>query len=110
MSQKIITGNWNYPTRVMFGPGKIQNLPDACLRLGMKAPLLITDAGLKNNPITLQALKINKDAGLETGLFADIKPNPTGSNITAGDSWTCAIVSSSARGLPWKVMNSKRQL
>lgn len=84
MSQKIITGNWNYPTRVMFGPGKIQNLPNACRALGMKAPLLITDAGLKNNPITLNALKINKDAGLETGLFADIKPNPTGANITAG--------------------------
>ncbi len=81
---KKITGSWNYPTRVLFGPGRIKELPEACRKLGMKRPILMTDAGLKANPITLNALQINKDAGLETGLFADIKPNPTGENITAG--------------------------
>jgi hypothetical protein len=29
--------------------------------------------------------------------------------ITAGDSWTCAMVFSSARGSPWKVMMISRQ-
>ncbi|HCS22959.1 MAG TPA: alcohol dehydrogenase, partial [Rhodospirillaceae bacterium] len=39
---------------------------------------------LQAHPITLGALKINRDAGIETALFADIKPNPTGANVMAG--------------------------
>lgn len=76
---KTITGSWNYPTRVLFGPGRIKELPESCKKLGMKRPLLITDAGLKDNPITLNALDISG-----ARLFADIKPNPTGGNIDAG--------------------------
>ena len=34
---KTITGKWNYPTTVFFGPGTIQKLPDACRKLGMKS-------------------------------------------------------------------------
>lgn len=84
MTLKTITGSWNYPTRILFGPGRIKELPDACKKLGMKRPLLITDAGLKDNPIVLNTLKINHDAGLETAVFANIKPNPTGKNIEDG--------------------------
>ncbi|TAL39156.1 MAG: iron-containing alcohol dehydrogenase [Alphaproteobacteria bacterium] len=84
MTLKTITGSWNYPTRILFGPGRIRELPDACKKLGMKRPLLITDAGLKDNPIVLNTLRINKDAGLETAVFANIKPNPTGKNIEDG--------------------------
>lgn len=84
MAQKTITGSWNYPTRVLFGPGRIKELPEACRKLGMKRPILMTDAGLKDNAIVKNALQINKDAGLETALFADIKPNPTGANVAAG--------------------------
>lgn len=84
MANKILSGNWNYPTRVIFGPGSIQRLPEFCLNLGMKKPLLITDEGLQANPITLNALKINRDAGIATEIFAGIKPNPTGLNVAAG--------------------------
>jgi alcohol dehydrogenase class IV len=84
MTLKTLTGSWNYPTRILFGPGRIRELPDACKKLGMKRPLLITDAGLKDNPIVLNTLKINQDAGLETAVFANIKPNPTGKNIEDG--------------------------
>jgi alcohol dehydrogenase class IV len=84
MTKKTITGAWNYPTRVLFGPGRIRELPEACKKLGMRRPLLITDAGLKDNPIVQNALKICKDAGLETGIFSNIKPNPTGSNVEDG--------------------------
>ena len=30
MSLKTITGSWNYPTRILFGPGRIKEWPDAC--------------------------------------------------------------------------------
>lgn len=84
MSDKILSGNWNYPTRVVFGAGSIKRLPEFCLNLGMKKPLLITDEGLQANPITLNALKLMKDNGLAADIFAGIKPNPTGANVSAG--------------------------
>ncbi|HVC89679.1 MAG TPA: iron-containing alcohol dehydrogenase [Acidobacteriaceae bacterium] len=84
MTKKVITGNWNYPTRILFGPGLIRELPEACKKLNIKRPLLVTDVGLKDHPITLRALEINKAAGLETAVFADIKPNPTGTNVENG--------------------------
>ncbi len=79
-----ISGKWNYPTAVFFGPGTIQKLPEACRKLGMKNPLLITDAGLRDNAITKTALAVNEKAGLKTGIFAGIKSNPTGQNIADG--------------------------
>jgi alcohol dehydrogenase class IV len=81
---KNITGKWNYPTTVFFGPGTIQKLPEACKKLGMKNPLLVTDEGLKDNAITKTALAVNERAGLKTGLFAGVKGNPTGKNIDDG--------------------------
>jgi alcohol dehydrogenase class IV len=81
---KTLTGKWNYPTTVFFGPGTIQKLPEACKKLGMKHPLLITDEGLKDNPITKTALAVNEKAGLKTGLFAAVKGNPTAKNIDDG--------------------------
>ncbi|MBI1215432.1 MAG: iron-containing alcohol dehydrogenase [Alphaproteobacteria bacterium] len=84
MSEKTISGAWNYPTRVLFGPGKIAELPEACKKLGMTKPLLITDAGLKDHDIVKNAIKLCRDAGLEAGVFANIKPNPTGANVADG--------------------------
>lgn len=84
MTNKVLTGNWNYPTRILFGPGRIRELPEACGHLNIKRPLLVTDAGLSNHPITRRALEINRAAGLETAVFADVKPNPTGANVEDG--------------------------
>ena len=38
--------NWSYPTNIRFGAGRISELPDACLSLGIDRPLLVTDTGL----------------------------------------------------------------
>jgi alcohol dehydrogenase class IV len=81
---KPITGNWNYPTKIIFGAGSIQKLPESCKKLGMTKPLLITDAGLRDNVITQTTLSINDKAGIKTALFTNVKGNPTGQNITDG--------------------------
>src|SRR5680860_313030 len=70
---------WNYPTRVVFGAGAIERLPHLCQSLGMKAPLLVTDAGLKDAGITQNALSLVRDAGLGVEIFSDVKGNPTAS-------------------------------
>lgn len=76
--------NWNYPTPTRFGPGRIAELPQACRELGMSRPLLITDPGLAGLEITRRALGINREAGLPTGIFSAIKPNPVGADVEAG--------------------------
>ena len=78
------SGNWNYPTTIVFRPGAIRELPDACRRLGMQRPLLITDEGLADLPMVRETLAMMEEAGLPTGLFADVKGNPIGANVDAG--------------------------
>ncbi len=77
-------GNWNYPTRMLFGAGKIRLLPKALQELGIERPLLVTDPGLAKLPMIQAAIAANKAAGLETGLFSDIKSNPVGRNVEDG--------------------------
>jgi len=81
---KTLRGNWNYPTAVRFGPGRIAELPDACRALGMTRPLLVTDPGLAKLLMVDQAAARNTKAGLPTVVFADVKPNPVGKNVDDG--------------------------
>ena len=76
--------NWNYPTAVRFGAGRIAELPEALKAAGIARPLLVTDAGLVNLPVTQNTLKLLRDAGFEVGVFADVKPNPISANVNAG--------------------------
>ena len=76
--------NWNYPTAVRFGAGRIIELPEALTAASVKKPLLVTDAGLAGLPVTQRVLDILKDAGVETAMFSDVKPNPVSANVEAG--------------------------
>ncbi len=77
-------GNWNYPTAVRFGVGRITELPEACRGLGMERPLLVTDPGLAELPMIAEAVAGNLDDGLPTGLYTGVRPNPLGSNVSDG--------------------------
>ena len=76
----ILKANWNYPTTVWHGPGRIAELPAACARLAISKPLLVTDEGLSDAPMIRQALA--RVAG--AGLFAGVRGNPVAANIAAG--------------------------
>ncbi|WLQ13709.1 iron-containing alcohol dehydrogenase [Hahella aquimaris] len=79
-----LQANWNYPTAIRTGAGRIRELPELCRHLGMRSPLLITDPGLKSLPMVQNTVALCRDAGLQCGLFADIQGNPTGENVEAG--------------------------
>ena len=81
---RTLTGNWNYPTRMMVGPGRIADLPKACASLGMKRPILITDAGLRDLPMTKNAIALLDAAGMPCALYSDVKGNPVGANVEGG--------------------------
>ncbi len=81
---KTISGRWNFPTSMRFGPGAISELPAACRELGMAKPLLITDEGLAELPMVGDAVAANETEGLSTGLYSNVQGNPTGANVDGG--------------------------
>jgi 4-hydroxybutyrate dehydrogenase len=78
------TANWSYPTAIRFGAGRISELPQACQAAGIKRPLIVTDRGLAQMPITQKTLDILDAAGLGRALFGDVDPNPNEKNLAAG--------------------------
>ena len=78
------SSNWNYPTTIRFGAGRISELADNCKAHGIHRPLLVTDSGLARAPITMSALESLRVAGLGVALFSDLKPNPVESNLRDG--------------------------
>ena len=79
-----LRGDWSSPTRVRFGPGRITELAAVCKELAMARPLLVTDPGLAANAMVQSAIAANEALGLPTGIFSDIQPNPSGSNVEDG--------------------------
>ncbi len=78
------TGNWSYPTSIRFGAGRIGEIADACAATGIRKPLLVTDRGLGDLPITRATLDLLAAAGLGDALFCDVDPNPNEHNLAAG--------------------------
>ena len=79
-----LIGNWSYPTQIKFGTGRIKEISDACHQANIKKPLLITDKGLSNLPITSRTLQLMKEAGLGEAIFSNVDPNPNEKNLDAG--------------------------
>ncbi|MCW8410284.1 iron-containing alcohol dehydrogenase [Legionella sp. PATHC035] len=84
MSTLSMKANWNYPTSIRVGAGRVRELTEACHTLGIKSPLLVTDSNLAQLPMIEAALADCRDAGLHGALFTDVKANPTGEQVGAG--------------------------
>ncbi len=79
-----LVGNWNYPTKIRFGSGRIAELAEACAEAGIQKPLLVTDRGLARLEITEEVLALMDRAGLGRAAFSDVDPNPRDHNLDAG--------------------------
>jgi alcohol dehydrogenase len=79
-----LRGNWNYPTTVRFGAGRISELGEHVKAAGMTNPLFVTDRVVASMPMTAKAMETLSAAGVAGKLFSDVQPNPVESNITAG--------------------------
>jgi alcohol dehydrogenase len=75
-----LRANWNYPTSVRFGAGRISELAAAVEAAGMHNPLFVTDPNLAKLAMTQQAASSLPGATV----FSDIKSNPVEANVTAG--------------------------
>lgn len=79
-----LSANWNYPTAIRAGAGRVRELPSLCFEFGMRAPLLVTDPGLASLPLINNILNLCEENGLRVDMFANIKGNPTGQNVIEG--------------------------
>lgn len=81
---KQLRGNWNYPTTIWFGCGRIREMAAACQQLHIQRPLLVTDKGLAELDMVKALVTELKSSGLAIDIFNDVKPNPCGENVEAG--------------------------
>ncbi len=79
-----LQANWNYPSNIHVGPGRVSELPELCRELAMQAPLLITDPVLAELPMVNDALDQCHKAGLRVAVFSDVQGNPSCKNVTDG--------------------------
>lgn len=75
---------WNFPTRIVFGAGVVANLGDEAKRLGLRRPLIVTDAGLVEAGLASRVASTLGAAGIEPSVFSGVLGNPTEANIEAG--------------------------
>ncbi len=78
------TNDWNYPTSIRVGAGRVSELADACRVTGIKRPLLITDTFLGSTDMIHNAVANCREALGHCGLFDQVKGNPTGDNVANG--------------------------
>tara|TARA_R110002073_G_scaffold2950_19_gene19728 strand:- start:11143 stop:12294 length:1152 start_codon:yes stop_codon:yes gene_type:complete len=79
-----LKANWNYPTQVLVGAGRISEVGALCESHGIRAPLIVTDPGIASLPMFAQLVSICQASSLAVLSFSNIKPNPTGQNVEDG--------------------------
>jgi len=76
--------NWNYPTTVWFGEGRVKDLYVACKNLKIKKPLLVTDKDLAKSDLVKKITNDQNLKNLSINVFSNIKGNPVGYNVDEG--------------------------
>jgi alcohol dehydrogenase class IV len=76
--------DWTFPVPIRYGPGRLAELGDVCAAAGLKNPLIVTDRGSRALPFVADAGRALEGAGLSSGLFAEVSPNPTDREVAAG--------------------------
>ena len=80
MHQPLPNTNWNFPTNIQFGNGRVQGLPELCEQMKVKNPLLVTDEGLAQ----FDFIKNIQSSLNNASIYSAIKANPNGKNIEDG--------------------------
>jgi choline dehydrogenase len=76
--------SFEIPTVMKHGLGAIATLADEAKALGMRRPLLVTDAGIVQAGLLERATKPLRAGNLEWAVFDQVKPNPPIAAVDAG--------------------------
>jgi hypothetical protein len=80
----MTTYQYDFPTRIQFGPGSVALLGGALKEVGKIRPLLVTDRGLAGLPAITETSERLVQEGLEPSVFGGVFGNPVKSQVTAG--------------------------
>jgi alcohol dehydrogenase len=80
----VVAANFNFPTNIRFGAGRVKDLPALSREAGMAAPLLVTDPALAEMAMTREVVSDLAAAGLKVKVFCDVRSNPVAGNVEAG--------------------------
>ncbi len=72
------------PTKVVYGPGCLKQLPEQLAAFGGKRPLLVTDPGIVKAGILSKVTELLDRAGVEYAVYDGVEANPKDVNVEAG--------------------------
>jgi alcohol dehydrogenase class IV len=75
---------FSFPTRTVYGTATLNELPEHLKQLGIRKPLVVTDAGLLPTPAfaLLEGILGKSNRGKTWELFSEVHPNPIESDVT----------------------------
>jgi alcohol dehydrogenase class IV len=76
--------SYNYPTRMIFGPGSRAQLGGLLQAEGKSRPLIVTDKGIAGLPFVAEMVDTLKGDGLEAAVYSGIQGNPDKPQVTDG--------------------------
>ena len=79
--------DWTFPIPIAYGPGRINEISKICQSLNINNPLIVTDKSSQDLPFISQLIDLLKKAGLTSGIFTEISPNPRDDEISVGSSY-----------------------
>ena len=80
----LLSHDWNFPVPIAYGPGRIAEIGQKCLALGVRNPLIVTDRGSRELLFISRLVDLLSEAGLTSAVFSGISPNPVDSEISFG--------------------------
>ncbi len=76
--------NWNYPTTVWVGNGRISDINLACKNLKIKKPLFVTDKDLISLEFVKKVINSIENEFQNLNIFFNFTGNPIGENVDEG--------------------------
>jgi alcohol dehydrogenase class IV len=80
----LLAHDWNFPVPIAYGPGRLAEMGQRCVALGVRNPLIVTDRGSRELSFIARLVDFLSEAGLASGVFSGISPNPVDSEISFG--------------------------
>ena len=80
----LLAQDWTFPVPIAYGPGRLSEIGERCAALGLSNPLIVTDKGSRNLPFISRLQVYLTEAGLASGVYSDISPNPRDDEIEGG--------------------------
>jgi alcohol dehydrogenase len=80
----MLSFDFQCPTRIVFGPGKIEELGPIAAALGWKRVLVVSDPGIVSTGHTQRGIDSLERFGIVVALFDGVGENPTTKHVVAG--------------------------